>query len=131
MKFVDKKGDDAFREELYSKAENEGPMSVYKIILELDPEGAKEIHPNNVIRVVRAIELFHQTGKPKSDNMAISKSAEQPYDALYLALGVRDRSFLYERINLRVLKLMEAVLLEGTKTLMDMVFGLTSSRISD
>lgn len=127
VQFVDKTGDEVLRQELYEKAKEEGPNSVYAILQNLDPEGAKEIHPNNVIRVVRAIEMFHQTGRSKVENMAESKKAEMPYDALYLALGAHDRGFLYDRINRRVDIMMEQGLLEETKSLIENGFGQTSA----
>ncbi len=127
IKFIDRKGDDELRDKLYSKAEEEGPEAVHAILRELDSDTASEIHPNNVIRVVRAIEMFYQTGSLKQDNMEKSRENDFPYDFLYLGLNARDRQFIYDRINLRVDLMIENGLLDETKLLINMGFGQTSA----
>ena len=82
----------------------------------LDPHAASGIHENNIKRVIRAIEIC-KSGMTKTESDAKAKAAANPYDALIIALGVRDREVLYERINRRVDKMLEMGLAEETRRL--------------
>lgn len=65
----------------------------------VDPETAAAIHPNNVKRVLRALELYEKTGRTMSGQRAASRPPEPPYDALVLGLDFADRETLYARIG--------------------------------
>lgn len=95
--------DKELRQKLEKEAETYGPERLYKRLQELDPEAASIIHPNNVRRVVRALESSLK-GDHVSQNSSYNEADKQPelaFDALVFGLTM-ERNFLYERINKRV-----------------------------
>lgn len=119
--------DDAFRKSLEEIAGRDGPEALYKRLEKCDPRAAERIHPNNVKRVIRAIEaaeLFHD---PIGDFEDTKRKKNDDYDVTLIGLK-REREQLYERVNDRVDRLMEAGLLDEIKRLKDM--GLSSRDIS-
>lgn len=110
--------DEALRAELYAEAETEGGAErLYARLRELDPEGAEKVHPNNLRRVVRAIELATLTGVPKSQLDAESRGRGELVELLVLCLTYRERATLSDRINRRVDRMMEAGLLSEVESL--------------
>jgi tRNA dimethylallyltransferase len=113
--FSDVPGDEAFRLELEERAKVIGNEALYKELQAVDPESAEQIHPNNVRRVIRALEIFHLTGKTMQD----FQKKQQPdlmYETALVGLTM-DREKLYERINLRVDIMVEQGLLDEVKFL--------------
>lgn len=102
-----------------------GNEFVYEKLMALDPVAASRIHPNNLKKVIRAIEAATAGNSIKDFNNCQKKNPN--YDVLLLCL-TRDREELYDRINQRVDILIEEGLVEEVKSLMDM--GLKSSDIS-
>lgn len=99
-----------FRDEMGKMAEVKGKEYLHQELMKVDPVAAKNIDQNNVRRVIRALEIYHVTGKTKTELDAMSQK-EVPYD--YLVYGIETpREKLYERINLRVDKMLEAGLVE-------------------
>lgn len=99
-----------FRDEMEKMAEAKGKEYLHQELMKVDPVAAKNIDQNNVRRVIRALEIYHVTGKTKTELDAMSQK-EVPYD--YLVYGIETpREKLYERINLRVDKMLEAGLVE-------------------
>ena len=84
---------------------------MYAALQAVDPEAAAAIHPNNQVRVLRALEHFRATGKKLSEQKADSLPAERPYRSLILGLDFPDRAQLYRRIDLRVDRMMKQGLL--------------------
>ena len=78
----------------------------------LDPDYAAKVHPNNQVRVLRALEAIAVTGKKMSDQQQDALPAEAPYHALCLCLTCRDRDVLYRRIDLRVSRMVDAGILQ-------------------
>ena len=111
--------DEALRASLFAFAESEGVEALHERLREVDPESADAIHPNNVKRVVRALEIYEQTGIPKSEFDRRSQVGESPYDAVVIGLYYPRREVLYERINRRVDMMLADGLLEETKKLLD------------
>ncbi len=111
--------DEALRASLFAFAESEGVEALHARLREVDPESADAIHPNNVKRVVRALEIYEQTGIPKSEFDRRSQVGESPYDAVVIGLHYPRREVLYERINRRVDVMLADGLLEETKKLLD------------
>ncbi len=109
--------DPALRAELVALSERDGPDALHAVLQKLDPEEAEAVHPNNVKRVVRAIEICRTTGRKKSDLDRLSRLAECPYDALVIGLRYTDRSILYDRIERRVDAMLAAGLAEETRRL--------------
>ena len=89
---------------------------LYEQLQQVDPEGAAAIHPNNVKRVIRALEYYRNTGSKISEHNEASRAKESPYDFRYFVLNM-DRAKLYERIDKRVDLMMEQGLLEEAKSL--------------
>ncbi len=102
VKFSEGGSDEAYRAELYAFAENEGNDALYARLVQADAEAAENIHPNNLVRVVRALEVCHVTGRKFSELKAESKLTESPYNSMIFGLNYHDRQKLYDKINLRV-----------------------------
>ncbi len=103
--------DEDLRQELFLRAEREGTEALYQELQSLDPVSAGEIHPNNVKRVIRALEYCKLAGEPFSRQAERSQSAVSPYRSLMLCISFRDREKLYDRIDRRVDKMIEEGLL--------------------
>lgn len=117
IRFSEGGSDEEYREKLYSLAASEGNDSLHRRLAEIDPEAAGTIHPNNLVRVVRALEVHHVTGRKFSELKKESRTGECPYDPLILGLNYHDRQKLYDRINLRVDKMAAAGLVEEAREL--------------
>jgi tRNA dimethylallyltransferase len=105
--FSEAPADEAFRLQLEEVANEIGNEALHGELTKIDPESASQIHPNNVRRVIRALEIYHCTGKIMSDY----QNNQQPdllYETALIGLTM-ERDKLYERINARV----EIMLSEG------------------
>lgn len=113
--FSDAPADEGFRKELEERVKESGGQILHQELVEIDPESASHIHPNNARRVIRALEIFHCTGKTMSEY----QKEQQPdllYDTALIGLTM-ERELLYERINLRVEMMLEEGLLDEVKKL--------------
>ena len=108
------------RRELTEYAEIHGAEALHTMLRQVDPEAAEVTHPNNVKRVVRAIEIFRTTGCTKSELDRRSRETESPYHALVLGLKYHNRDILYDRIGCRVDIMLSDGLVEETKRLRSM-----------
>lgn len=117
VKFSDGGSDEKYRKELYDFAGKEGNEALYARLLEVDPEAAETIHPNNLVRVVRALEVIYVTGRKFSELKKESRLVESPYDSLIIGLNFENRQNLYDRIDLRVDEMMKNGLLEEAEEL--------------
>lgn len=117
VKFSDGGSDEKYRKELYDFVGKEGNEALYARLLEADPEAAETIHPNNLVRVVRALEVIHVTGRKFSELKKESRLVESPYDSLIIGLNFENRQNLYDRIDLRVDEMMKNGLLEEAEEL--------------
>ncbi len=115
MQFTDEGNDPVLREKLYERAKREGKEALHAQLLSLDPEAAASIHPNNLVRVVRALEVCLSSGRKFSEIKAENAAAPSPYDALLIGLDYEDREVLYDRINRRVFKMLEMGLLDEAR----------------
>lgn len=95
------------RASLKREIEEAGLPSVYRRLVEIDPTVASTIHPNDRLRTIRALEVYHLTGKPISQWQKEHRFQEQPFAALKIGLN-RDRAELYDRINRRSAAMVEA-----------------------
>ena len=93
------------------------PEELHRMLCRVDPESAASIHQNNVKRVIRALEIFHVTGKTKTEWDSVSRLAEPPYDSIIIGLNYRSRETLYSRIDRRVDIMMEDGLLDEVRRL--------------
>lgn len=111
--------DNDFRREMEAFALENGNEALHQRLMEIDPVSADEIHPNNVKRVIRALEIYKTSGRIKSELDKESKSSESRYDAIQIGIKYENRDILYDRINRRVDKMINDGLLEETKALLD------------
>ena len=114
-KFLEAACSDNLRKELLLEAEKNGIESLYEQLKAIDPDAAKNIHPNNTVRVVRALEIYRTTGKTLTEQNKLSHAVESDIEPLYIGINYADRENLYSRINLRVDLMLEAGLLEEAK----------------
>ena len=125
MDFSTAPKDDELRETLEKEAELFGPEYIYNKLCEMDPETAKRIHPNNVKKVIRALEGA-SSGSSIADFKNCTKKCTD-YDAVLIGL-TRNREELYERINRRVDIMVEEGLFHEVENLLEM--GLAEEDIS-
>ncbi len=110
------------RKQLSTEAEQKGPGYIYEKLKQVDSAAAAAIHPNNVKRVIRALEVFFQTQKPISYHN--EKSREIPPRYKYIMLGLTmERDKLYDRINKRVDIMLENGLVNEVRRLVDLGFS--------
>ncbi len=83
--------DEGLRQELRQLAQREGNEALFSILRDCDPESAASIHPNNLGRVIRAIEVFRLTGVPISEHNRRSRAVPCPYRLCMLGLGYQER----------------------------------------
>lgn len=114
-KFLEEASSDTVRQELLLEAEKDGIESLYEQLKVIDPDAADNIHPNNTVRVIRALEIFKTTGKTLTEQNRLSHAVESDIEPLYIGINFGDRDNLYKRINLRVDLMLEAGLLEEAK----------------
>ena len=115
--FTENDGDESYRRKLEQKASDEqGACELYEMLKTADPGSAREIHPHNIKRVIRALEFYHQTGRKISEHNETQRRKESPYNYAYFVL-TDDRGRLYERIDRRVDLMMEQGLLEEVRAL--------------
>ena len=100
-------GDETVREQLRQLAEREGNETLWQRLNAIDPATAERIHPNNVGRVIRAIEVMEVGGRSIREYEAESLRVPCPYHVLEIGLRYHDRQCLYERIDRRVDKMAE------------------------
>ena len=117
--FAPEKTDPAIRARLQERAEAEGGAALYAELQSIDPDYAAQVHPNNLPRVIRALELYAATGRRMSEESVNARPAEPPYRSLCLCLTCRDRAVLYDRIERRVNLMVENGVLAEAKQVYD------------
>ncbi len=117
VNFSEMKSDEEYRKSLYDYAAENGNEALYERLVKADPEAAELIHMNNLVRVIRALEVIHVTGRKFSDLKTESRLVESPYDSVIIGLNAADRSVLYDRINQRVDIMVEMGLIEEARQL--------------
>lgn len=101
INFAQTEQDETYRKHLQQVAESSGAETLHRQLAQVDPEAADQIHPNNVKRVIRALEYYRQTGTKISEHNAKEQQKSSPYHFRYYVLSL-PREILYERINQRV-----------------------------
>lgn len=115
------------RSSLLKEAREKGNQVLHDRLRQVDEAAALAIHPNNVKRVIRALEFYLITGRQISRHNAEQKKRQSPYDFRYIVLHAR-REELYQRIDLRVDRMVEAGLVEEVRALRDQ--GYTKEMVS-
>ena len=106
-----KKTDPAIREKLIERVK-QNKEELFIELKEIDPLSANKIHPNDIKRVVRALEFYYSFGYPISDQVKNSQNGTSPYKTLFIGLNFRDRKILYSIINDRVDIMLKSGLLQ-------------------
>ncbi len=119
--------DSAYRKELEQLAQANGAEYLHQKLKEVDFEYAAQVHANNVKKVIRALEFYHQTGKKLSAHNIEQRSKESGYNFAYFVLNDR-RAHLYQRIDLRVEQMLKDGLVEEVTRLKGM--GYTRDMVS-
>ena len=101
VKLSEESYDEELRRSLLKRAEDEGAEKLLEEVMAFDPEYAEKLHPNNIKRIVRALEVYKTTGTTMTEQIEMSKQAS-PYDVCFIGLDAEDRQFLYDRIDRRV-----------------------------
>ena len=105
--FSEIKSDPDVRKKLYDFAEENGNEALFEKLKEIDPESAAKTHANNLIRVVRAMEVYEVTGKTMSEHQKDSHPIPSIYDVCYIGTNFADRDKLYARIEQRIDEMLE------------------------
>ena len=105
------------RESLRRECESLGPEILHERLNNLDPESANKIHPNDRVRIMRALEIIHLTNRRPSDLTREHAFGDRTLNALKLCLKV-DREELYNRIDKRSVAMVEAGLVQETEGLL-------------
>lgn len=114
--------DMTLREELEADFEKLGNDQMYEQLREIDPLEAAKVHPNNVVRVMRALEIYRQTGKTKSELLSSGAYRSSGYQFEYYCL-LPDRKDLYASIDRRVDQMIAMGLVDEVKVLVSEGFG--------
>ena len=102
IEYTEGETDLAIRSSLERRLEKEGIQPILEELRSVDPASAARLHENDTKRILRALEFYLQYGITITEQAENSKKNPSPYDALMIGLTVRDRAYLYERINRRV-----------------------------
>ena len=117
--FTEADGHTEVRERWEKAAAENGSEWLHSELQKVDPESAVAIHPNNTKRVIRALEFYEQNGYPISRHNASEREKESPWNLAYFVLDM-PRSELYERIDMRVDRMLEAGLVDEVKRLREL-----------
>lgn len=106
------------REEMLRRVETEGIAPLYALLQQVDPETAAAVHPANEKRVIRALEVYLETGKTISQHNAESRQQPPKYRPCWIGLDYVNRSALYDRIDRRVDAMFDAGLVREYRALL-------------
>lgn len=120
--FEEEEQDIEYREMLWKISREKGNETLHQLLSQKDSVSAQKIHPNNVKRVIRALEFYRLNGYPISEHNEKESKKESPYRFAYFVLN-QDRKKLYERIDQRVDLMMEAGLLKEVEDLKEEGYG--------
>lgn len=109
--FITEKADVTLRDRLEKRFDSIGGAAMLKELEAIDPVSAAKLHPNDRKRIVRALEVYSLTGETKTRQNELSKTGEKIINPLFIGITYKDRQRLYDRINLRVDKMLENGLL--------------------
>ena len=116
IEYPEIKFDEKYREKLENEIEENGLEYLYSKAKEIDEQAMQKISPNDKKRIIRVLEIYHATGKNKTEQEIESRKKEVKYDYKIFAINM-DREKLYERINIRVDEMIENGLIEEVEDL--------------
>lgn len=103
------------RAQLQARAEKEGGERLWRELRGVDPEAAARLHPNDEKRVIRALEVWYQTGRTITEHNRLTQAIPPRYEALTLGLAFQEREDMWRRIDRRVDEMMEQGLVEEVR----------------
>lgn len=124
--FSEQDVDQKLRDSLLDRMNKFGTEELWKELFELDPDYAKYIHPNNIKRVIRALEFCTLSGRTMTEQKKLTEQLDQRYDTTIYGLTYASRETLYDRINQRVDLMMERGLLQEAKSIYEMDLSSTA-----
>lgn len=125
--FDENDSETGYRSELQAFAERHGVEALHDRLRQVDEKSADMIHPNNIKRVIRALEFYHQTGTRISEHNETQRQKESPYRFVYFVLD-DERERIYRRIDQRIDQMLDQGLVAEVKQLRDM--GCTRDMVS-
>ena len=117
--FTGDETDRSIREKYQRMAAEQGNIAVHECLRRVDPEGAARLHPNNLKRVIRALEVYEQTGMTLDAFNRLHKRPAPKYQAIKIGVCPAERQVLYERIAKRVDQMLADGLLDETRRLLE------------
>ena len=118
IKYIDTKIDEKYRKELEKRIEKEGLQKLYEEAYKIDPEAMENISKKDQKRIMRVLEIYHETGKNKTQLEIESRQEEPKYDYKVFAINW-DREKLYSRINKRVDTMFELGLIDEVENILN------------
>ncbi|MDR3601226.1 MAG: tRNA (adenosine(37)-N6)-dimethylallyltransferase MiaA [Desulfosporosinus sp.] len=114
-----RQGSEKIRSKWREFAISHGNLELHEVLKERDPETAAQLHPNDVLRIIRALEVFELTGKTLSSQRQFQDDEYQPLDSSIIYIGLTaSRDLIYDRINQRCVAMLAQGLIEETLTLL-------------
>ena len=124
--FLDDASSEEVRDELFKELQENGAEFMHKKLCEIDPAAGEKIHPNNTVRVIRALEVYKTTGLTITQQARDSHKFESDIEPLYIGITYHDREKLYDRINLRVDLMLQKGLVDEARSFFDCEHSKTS-----
>ncbi len=115
-------GDEDYRKELQTLALERGNAELLRQLFLVDPDTAQRLHPNDQVRIIRALEVYRQSGRPLSSFRDAHGFADTSYESLKIGLHV-EREELYRRIDQRVDRIIDAGLVDEVRSLLAAGYG--------
>ncbi|MCC8022852.1 MAG: tRNA (adenosine(37)-N6)-dimethylallyltransferase MiaA [Clostridiales bacterium] len=119
LRFLENSRDDGARDRWTRFYEENGAEALYLQLRRVDPKAAEGVHPNNIKRVIRALEVYEASGRTISYQVAQSRREPSGLAACRIGIDYQDRQILYDRINRRVDSMMRQGLLEEARRILD------------
>lgn len=118
IEFQEEETDETYRNKLNGIAESQGLQKLYDMATQIDPEAMKKISKNDQKRIIRVLEIYHKTGKTKTQQDLESRKNEVKYNYKVFAINM-DREILYDRINKRVDEMIDNGLIDEVKSIIE------------
>lgn len=119
LDFASGPADDEQRKKLEQLCDKEGCAALLDRLRAIDPEQAEKLHVNDRKRIIRALEVYYASGEKLSEHNSKTRNYSQKYNACVIGITFKDRQLLYDRINLRVDKMIEEGVLDELRQLID------------
>lgn len=129
MQFAPEEGDPGVRAMLTERLAAEGAQALYRELVSCDPQAAEKIHPNNTVRLLRALEVCIRTGDTFTAYKQRNAGHPAPYESLIIGLDWEDRQMLYDRIDRRVDGMLDRGLLDEVRDARDPMMQTSAAAI--